>query len=466
MRLITTTCALLLLMAAPAAANGLRLRHVSGGPTSALEVHGGWWYQSLGDRLAVINAASGTLQHVVQLSAMPASDTCRDLLAIGDELWVLMESGELAMLAINGDAAPRVQRRWSPNALGILPGALADIQGAAIAMGEGGAVRLSNGERVVTADGTVTTMAFSDVRGLIYGIDWRLHEADSGKFVGSATLLGRPPVTANVDGGTIVMARAIEHDTEVGLLDATLREINAAQTTRILQGRLRSMRIVGSRVLVCTDRGVTVLGMAPRELRVLRQIDFPGASDADVISSNYLALSGDSGRAIYRINADSGGSGDRILRYVPAPARFNPGAHDRAQVTIPTLGGAWRYTWDQPVIPVTDSVAVASAPMRAVVLGWEAAIDETATVHAQDADGRSVTFDDLESPAYTIAAVGGDFWIGTESGIVVYSGGDAGVLARVADASIAGPVIQIIPLLDGGAAFVSAAGYVGVAERR
>jgi hypothetical protein len=62
-----------------------------------------------------------------------------------------------------------------------------------------------------------------------------------------------------------------------------------------------------------------------------------------------------------------------------------------------------------------------------------------------------------------VIAVGGNFWFGAEDGIyMVGQREDEQILLGL---QLAGPIVQLIPLLDGSVGFVSGAGVVGVVSK-
>ena len=66
--------------------------------------------------------------------------------------------------------------------------------------------------------------------------------------------------------------------------------------------------------------------------------------------------------------------------------------------------------------------------------------------------------------AQTVVSIEGRIWVGTVNGVTVLSGSADGGNVEVASIQLAGPIVQLIPLFDGSAAFVSEAGMVGIIE--
>jgi hypothetical protein len=208
---------------------------------------------------------------------------------------------------------------------------------------------------------------------------------------------------------------------------------------------------------------VYILGVAPRELRLLKTIELLGAKDVGVISKNYLAICGDQGREIYRLSVDRGGESDTHLRHVPSTSWMSRGDADRLGIEIPTASGIMRYNYDGAIKPsMAHTVLPDPNPTTMHVLGWSTSLDEgTGEMLVQDATDNFVQGLGIES-ASTVVAIRGNFWFGTADGIVVCGPDASGAMTVLASLALAGPIVQLVPQLDGSAAFVSEAGFVGV----
>ena len=122
-----------------------------------------------------------------------------------------------------------------------------------------------------------------------------------------------------------------------------------------------------------------------------------------------------------------------------------------------------RYNYDGGIdLSMSQSVLPDPNPTDAVVLGWSTSLHEsTNQMTVRDATGNVVQGLGVAS-ASTVVSIGGNFWFGTEDGIVVCGPNESGTMDVLGSISIAGPVVQLVPQLDGSAAFVSEAGFVGV----
>ena len=457
----TITVLFLLIFTSVTFADGLNLRHLAGGVTNSLEIEGNYWYQSVGDRLFVLNKSTGKKVAEIQLSNQRGSAVCTDLMIHNESLWALLDGESVLELSLG--SIPSIVSRIKFDELSVIPLQLAIISDWPVVLGAGGVVRLRDRKPIVECDGTVTGVALSLDRGIVYAADRRVYDAGTHEFLGSATLLAELDQKANVDLGTLVFTRDLGNRTEVGLMTPEGRDVDAFQSTVILAGGAGSLTTVGGRVHVCTDEGVYILGVAPRELRLLKTINVEGAKDVGVIGSNYLAICGDQGREIYRLRMDRGGDGDTHLRQVYATATMERGHADRLGISIPTSNGIVHYAYGNALdILQNQTIEVDENPSKLVVLGWSTARDlDTGEMIIRDALGDVV--DELGAQnATTVAAISGNFWFGTDNGIIVCGPDAEGEMTLLGSIALAGPIVQLVPQLDGSAAFVSQAGFVGV----
>ena len=455
----------LCLFTASAVGEGMQLRHLAGGVTNTLEIDGKYWFQGVGDRLLVLESRSGNMVTELQLSDERGGAVCTDLLVNDDTIWVLLDDETVIELTLNKWGVPEVVSQKSADALGIVPMHLSVIEDWPIVFGKGGAVRLSDGRKIVDVEGAVSGVALSLDRGIVYAVDRRVYDAGTGEFLGSASLLAELDETANADLGTLVFTRDLGNRTEVGLMTPEGRDVDAFRGTLIVDGGSASLRTVGSRVHVCTDVGVYILGVAPRELRLLKTIEMKGAKDVGVIASNYLAICGDQGRGIYRLSVDRGGDGDTYFRQVHATSQMGRGHADRLGITIPTATGLKRYEYGGAIEASAEvDMRIDANTTELVVLGWAASIDaESGEVVILDSIGKKIENLPIRR-ASTVVTISGNFWFGTDDGIAIYGPDASGSMAQLGVITIAGPVVQLVPQLDGSAAFVSAAGFVGIVE--
>ena len=97
-----------------------------------------------------------------------------------------------------------------------------------------------------------------------------------------------------------------------------------------------------------------------------------------------------------------------------------------------------------------------------VVLGWSTSLDDvTGEMVIRDAVGEVVEGLGVGGSP-TVVSISGNFWFGTEDGIVVCGPDATGTMKVLGSIPLAGPIVQLVPQFDGSAAFVSEAGFVGV----
>ncbi len=459
----TITVLFLLIFSTASFAEGLHLRHFVGGMTRSLEMNGKYWYQGVGDRLYILQKNSGKKLFEIQLSSTRGAAVCTDLIVHDETLWALLDGEEVVEVSLSETGMPTIVSRLTARDLGIIPRRLAVISDWPVVFGEGGAVRLSDQRKIVSFDGSVTAVALSLDRGIVYAADRRMYDGGTDEFLGSATLLAELDQRAKAEIGTLVFTRDLGDRTEVGLMTPEGRDVDAFQGTVTLGGGNASLKTQGSRVHICTDLGVYILSITPRKLQLLKTIDLAGAKDVGVIGENYLAICGDQGREIYRLSDDRGGKGDTHMRSVSATSMMSRGSADRLGIDIPTEAGIMRYNYDGVIATsAASSVLPDPNPTKMVVLGWSTSLDDvTGEMVIRDAVGEVVEGLGVGGSP-TVVSISGNFWFGTEDGIVVCGPDATGTMKVLGSIPLAGPIVQLVPQFDGSAAFVSEAGFVGV----
>jgi hypothetical protein len=444
--------------------DGMQVTHSFGGQAMALEIANAYWFQAIGDKLIVLTKDGGSKVTTVTLAQNPASASCRDLLHSGDRMFALLDDGDVVVLDISNATQPRIIQRHKAASLGILPLDLVLVNSWPVVIGNGGCVRLSDGSRLVRCEGTVTGIAMSIDRGIVYVTDRRIFDGDTDEFLGSATELFALDDDANAKIGTIVYSRDLAGETEIGLMTSGLRDIDAINGRLTLKGVSLHMSVLGSRIFLATDVAVYVVRIAPTELRLLRTFDVQGVHDLGVIAANYLAMCGNFGRGVYRIDTDKGGKGNTLFRVERAYGTMSAGKFDQYSVKIPAETGIVHYRFDETVEITDDFSSVVDVPTKAVILGWGAEIDiESGDVVISNSNGLEYQLK-LTSRASTVVPISGNFWFGAEDGIYVIGADEKGQLEMMGSVKLSGPIVQLIPQLDGSAAFVAASGFVGIVE--
>jgi hypothetical protein len=459
-RFIVCLC-FLLLSSEIVLGEGLEVRHSAGAQSRTLALRGDYWFQALGEQLIVLKKNSGDQVASVQLT-MPACGICTDLLAVGDTLFALLDGEEVIELDISSPQSLNIVSRKRADEIGIRPRQFATIGDIPVVMGDGGVVRLVDGSPVVECDDEVTGVFNTLHNGEVYALNRRLYSADTHTFLGSATEVHPLSDSANAPSGTLVFVRALEGKTEVGLMTSELKEIGSLGKV-VIEGAFTDVLLRGSRVFLVTNKGIYVLGVSPKELRLLRKFPVNGVRSIGIVASNYFALCGDFGYGLYRIEDDPGGVGRTLFRVVPANGAMKPGFSTGRNIEVQAENGSFYYSFGGDFSPcysdhASQMMRSVHVPTSAIVLGAEAEIEEDGSVTMRTSEGdMQVT---LPSPAITVVAVAGDFWFGTKNGIYIIGHREDEPL--LCGLQLAGPIVQLIPLLDGTVGFVSGAGVVGV----
>ena len=364
----------ILALASHAQGEKLSVLHAVGGKADALEIYDAYWYQALGDKLVVIHKQTGKQVATQMLTPYVGASYCKDMLICKSELFVLLNSGEIVLFSLERPNVPRFLRRIQPNEMGIEPSQLAQVGDWPVALGEGGVVQLTDARHLVKCTDIVTGVALSIDRGLVYCANQQIVDADTGEVVGQASKLVELDDDANADFGASVYIKQIHGKTELGILSSSMQRVLSPTSTVVLEGEFQNILSRSSRLLVATDCAVYVVGVAPAELRILRTIDIEGVIDADIIASNYLAMCGDFGRGIYRIQDDNGGAGGRLIRITPATGKMAPGVADIRSMHIPSGNTSLQYGFDRSMILLDTPAVTITAPTTAIVLGLEATI--------------------------------------------------------------------------------------------
>lgn len=443
-------------------AQELSVRHSAGGQAVALAVGDTYWYQAVGERVLVLKKNGGTKVGEVSLTPR-AGGICTDLLLEGTTLYALLDGSAVVVLDVSTSTSPTILERMPAEDLGIVPRQIAVVGGSPVVFGDGGAVRLQDASVLVSCDGVVTGISTTLDNGVVYAMERKLFDSATNTFLGSASEVFSLSENANAPIGTLVYVRALDGVTEVGLMTSGLKEIDSTLGKELLQGEYTDVLVRGSRVYVVTSSGVFVLGVSPNELRLLRDFPMEGARSVGIVGSNYFALCGTFGYGLYRIENDRGGVGRTLFRVVSANGAMRAGFFTGRGVQVETDDGSLYYSFGGELSPcysdhTSQSMKAVRVPRSAVVLGAQAEIEQDGTVIMHTSDGTMELA--LPSLATTVVSISGDFWFGTQNGIyVVGQGEEEPILLGL---QLAGPIVQLIPLLDGSVGFVSASGVVGV----
>ncbi len=445
-------------------ADELYVRHASGGRPTSLEVLGDYWYQSLGDKL-VVNKKFGDGEVSSQmLTSFPAEGICTDLLIDGSRLYALIDCHQVVVLSLARPDEPVVVERLSLEQLGIKPRALGFVGEWPVVMGYGGVIRLSDRKLLIETESDVASCVMSMNRGMLFTQNGLLFDAKATEKINSVDKIFAINENANANIGSLIALREKTGSTELELLNRDLSPVNNNLGKTILQGQQQSLTMYGSRVIVSTTECLYVVGIAPDELRVLKKIALPNLLDVEVLSSNYLAVCGDFGHGVLRLEDDRGGKGGKLLRVVPAFTQLEAGKYDHRGIQVPSGKASVYYSFDQEYSVSKSATVSVDAPQKAVVLGLSAEVNLDGDVIVHNSVGDSSILI-LKSKATTIIPNAGNFWVGTQDGIFVFGRNENGDCEEIGSIHLAGPIIQLVPLFDGSVAFVSKHGVIGIVER-
>ncbi len=405
MKKICTICMTIFLAFIANVAGGeeLIVRHAVGGKADALELYEQYWYQSLGDKLIVVRNKTGEQVASVMLTPFQAASSCKDMVICDQFLYVLLESGEVVALDLVRSDMPSVVTRTNLNDLGVFPTQLVLVDEVPFAIGKGGAVRLTDNSLLLTCDTHVTGLNRTAAQGYVYCSGGNIMDADTDEVLGVAETIVALDEDANADIGASVYTRSLGGQTEIGLLSRHLLALGTASGRIVLDGELQNVLSRSSRLIVTTDSAVYVVGIAPDELRVLQTFEVSGVRDTDIIASNYLAMCGEFGRGIFRIDNDRGGFGGQLIRIVPAMNSMAPGVSDARGVYVQSGDTSFRYGFNQTVTELDTPAMVIEVPTKAVVLGLETSIvEESGAVEVIDRYGTTTL--DFPSRATTVSS--------------------------------------------------------------
>jgi len=455
---------ILCLFIQPLSADGLHVRDAAGGRAHAMCLSDSYWYQAVGDRLEVLLPQSASDVATVMLAEHPAGGECTELIMVGSTLYALMEGDSVVVLDCTNPRVPVITQRLQQDTLGLQPNGLKAIGSWAVAYGEYGAVLLPESKTIVDTPKRVQDVSMSIDHGVVYISEGMIFDADSDAMYGNSTELHILDEHTDAPFGTLVSLLVSEAGVELRLLHSDFSVVNESSSAVQLSGSYHSTHIESNRVFVMMADSIEVFSISPETLSHIKSIPVAGVYDIGVVGSNYLALTGDFGFGIYRLNGDRGGVGGSLLRVTRASSAFAPGKHNVWGVQIPSQVGSVYYKYDEQFEFKDEQAEVANSNKEAVILGWRAAIDPaTNEVFMVDAEDALVP---LPIPtASSIVPIAGNFWVGASDGVYVFGDDGSGNLVELASIKLAGPIVQLIPMFDGSAAFISEAGFVGIVEQ-
>ncbi|MFM7051382.1 MAG: hypothetical protein ACKOYN_04505 [Planctomycetota bacterium] len=477
----------------PPTPRAMRVVSAFGGTHHRLEIAGGRWYQSLANRMLLLDAGSGAVTADLELAPRGTTGDCVDFVALGDRVIAVLADDQVVEIDWADERLPRIASRYTRRELGILPWRVCVVDGEVLVSGRGGIVRLSEaqpeglwrGEK----DGEplppvppAALLAGRDVGcvapsrdGLVACVGRRILRAANGEYLGAASDLRA--LSAEQGGGYAFILQATE-GAAVGLMDEAFRE----RSSQALRGEVRAVRVLDGRFFAVNDFEVATWALvggpfppAPEQpqaaaqgavLGPLLSVPIRGARDVGKVQTNRFAIAGTFGRALYRYAAEDDLPGDTFYAIERLPGRLEACVSDRRRVLAGSREGTWMYLIGEDADLSEREIASPDTAVLEVDASWckAAVIDEGATVVFRMGE-RAQTYAPAEgSVVSTLALADGKVWIGHERGIDVI-GFDPALREIVAEDRVraAGPMVALYPnRVGGGVTYVARFGGFGV----
>tara|TARA_B100000959_G_scaffold277810_1_gene335017 strand:+ start:1622 stop:3088 length:1467 start_codon:yes stop_codon:yes gene_type:complete len=439
--------------------------HQTDGTHRRLLVKDSVWYQLTGSDLLVLDT-TGRLISRQQLASSGTSAPGRDLIAVNDQLAVLLGDNEVVLLELSDPWRPKIVDRIDAATLGMWPTRLGSRGDEVVVLGRGSARTLSGGI-VARSDGEEITSLVDHRQRLLHVAGRRIHRRAGDTYLGTASLLQVALPNRHLPDAALLFARNESSGSLVGFLGEDCRELDAAVMTVAIPGEVTRLRQRGGRVLVVSDAALTVLRPTGEGLQNEWSWPIEGLQDADWIDDEHMAVAGTFGCGIVSVGAHD--PIETAVAWRPAPAGLTRAASDGSGLRADGAGGHWVYQIGQQATQEVPLETPLADPAReAAVLGWSAQINDKGVAELKAPDGSHT----LEAPGggrfYCVAATEDAFWFGHDRGILLLSlqaseDGHAAIESRRLGILIDGPVICIEPLVLGrGVAYAAEHGGFGV----
>lgn len=448
----------------------LKITNQVGGTHHRLLVNGDWWYQTFNDRLLVINPKNARIEHELRLAEAGMAGAAVDMVAHEGGLLIVLEDDGVVEIDLSDPARPTVVRRVDRYQLGIRPRRLSTVNRTAYVCGVGGAVRWNDRKTIASTDASADAAVRDVVRvqaGLAVCRNRRVYSVATGTFLGAASEL--EPLSPTQQGlpERFAFVRQLSEGAFVGLMNRDVREVDANDATTIVQGIVRSLRVIAGDIWVVTDREILKFTTGENQLNESLRINVRGARDVGVLDDNYLAVAGTFGRAIYRINDDARGEGDTFVFANREPSRLGKAISDGRSILAGSDEGIWLYRIGSEARLVQRQLQRDPPQQSRVEFVTEMAQinDDQRSITMTDTSGHTWTHTEPEDVTiHCLAGVEGNLWMGHDRGITVVKidrvqGGEP----EIERLRLPGPILYLFPLrLGDGAAYVSEFGGFGV----
>lgn len=514
----------------------LVLKHHVGGTHHRVIVRGDHAYLTYANSLLTASTQTTTVINSLQLLPFGTSGAAVDLVEVpgSPELVAVLDGTAVLRISIADPALPEVTATRRAQEIGFAPRAVSVAGGEIWISGDAGVVPWSKvaapfvwttpeeAKEVAKARdayvppapllaqaiadaaapsprGLVGPVVETDI-GLVAPVGRRVHDLQSGRFVGAASRIDPVPAEEATRVGASRLFTFIlqsPQGAQVGLMGGDVREIDS----KAVPGTVRRVKLLYGTLFAVTDKEMVAFSVTrgPEGLALGEPsfIAVKGARDIAALTDNDYAVVGSFGRAMYRWRADGNGPADTFYKARREPSRLSFASTDRRRILAGGDEGSWLYTIGDDVALVNQPLPMEVGTRDSVSGGWgRATVSE---------DRRSVTIGPSGGPAGAASAgaaappppssssdpaapgpatwrpntggtiqgvesFDGKLWIWHEDGIDILGPGGAGPgvvggLKPVGALRIEGPVKYLFPQRVGGsAAFVSEFGGFGVLD--
>ena len=381
-------------------------------------VRGRLWYQTFGSELLVLDTHDGDVLSRVEPLPFGTSGALVDMVIHDDRLYVVSEGDAVIEFELRDQTRP-VQRQIRPaRELGIQPRSISVVDGDVWISGVGGAVTWDSAEPPTDLGlGSDTSLGrvVPSIHGPVASVGRRVHSVLDGAFLGAASLLEVLPEDSGLDGGLLFTLQGT-NGASVGVMGPDLRELSGF----VMKGTVRGMRFTDGRVWFFSDTEIATAELMPDgQLEEVTWIPVKGVRDLDGAGPNYLAVGGTFGRALYRFESDSAGSGDTFLAVTRKAGKLVAGIDDGRRVLTGSNEGVWIYT-------IGDSIELVDRPLNRdtaasdfgnAAWGDVRLLDDkrTVVIHLEEGDREWTAPDGARIS--TVVVMGRRIWIGHEHGV-------------------------------------------------
>ena len=397
----------------------------TGGTHHRLEVDGQRWYQTFSNALLVIDTTNGRELGRVEPEPFGTGGALVDLALDADTVTVVADQTGVFTVDVSEAASPRVVRSWSAAQLGMEPRVLSRVGNELWACGVGGCVRLADGKRYLTGEAVLS--ACQSPSGVVATVGRRIVSVEDGRYLGAASsLTSLPPGVGPKDGMLFVLQGA--NGATIGFMDAAFAETASVAVPAFV----RHARILGTHLVVVTDRLVHAWKIADGRFTEGEEIPLKGGRDVGILRPNHFAVAGSFGRSMYRYKAEGKLPGDEFYNVQRDAGLLEVAVCDGRRILAGGREGFWLWKIGGDAAQTDKTTDITVVPAREVAAAWGSARviadkerskgsknDWGVSVEVKH-DGKSMTYTPEGSPRiWSLELVDGDVWIGHDNGVDV-----------------------------------------------